>query len=236
MSDTPSERDSWEMHDEATGFMSAVYGKQRVRMAAVALGNGDLLVISPGVPTSEARFAALEKIGRPRFLLAPNHFHNGGIATWHARYPDAIVAAHPLALPRLRKQVPGVPFEDLTRLEAALPSHLRLFGPQMAKQGETWLSIRMATGNAWFVTDGIINEKRMAGGLLGAAFRLIGFRAQLMTNPLFKRLFLRDKAAYKTWVCGQLDADQPVLFVPSHGVPLIGPEVTGELRAVTLAA
>ena len=60
--------DAWEIHDGISGFLSAVYGPQRVRMAAVRLADGGLLIVSPGVPTSDARFAALEAWGQPRFL------------------------------------------------------------------------------------------------------------------------------------------------------------------------
>jgi hypothetical protein len=55
-------------------------------------------------------------------------------------------------------------------------------------------------------------------------------------DPLFKRLFLADKASYKEWVRAELDRDRPVLFVPAHGAPLRGADVYSRLRAVTDAA
>jgi len=57
-----------------------------------------------------------------------------------------------------------------------------------------------------------------------------------MTNPIFKRLFLKDKAAYKAWVSAELDRDRPTLFVPSHGDLLRGADVVDRLRAATDAA
>jgi hypothetical protein len=227
---------TWEIYDETRPFAGAVYGSRRVRMVVIGLGGGALLVVSPGVPLSEACWEQLSRWGTPRFLLAPNHFHNAGIATWKARFPDATVVAHPRAHARLRRKVPGVEIEDLAPLEAALPEGVRVFGPPMAKQGETWVSVKTKEGAAWFVTDGILNEKRMPGGPLGLLLRLLGFRAGLMTNPFFKRFFLTNKAAYQEWVNTELDRDQPVLFVPSHGVPLRGPDLFSRLRAVTNAA
>jgi hypothetical protein len=193
-------------------------------------------VVSPGVPLSEARWEQLSRWGRPRFLLAPNHFHNVGIAAWKARFPDAAVVAHPRAHARLRKKVAGVAIEDLALLEAALPEGVRVFGPPMAKQGETWVSVKTKEGAAWFVTDGIVNEERLPSGPTGLLFRLLGFRTELMTNPFFKRLFVADKAAYQAWVGAELERDRPVLFVPSHGAPLRGADVCSRLRAVTDAA
>lgn len=81
-----------------------------------------------------------------------------------------------------------------------------------------------------------MNEERLPPGPLGLLFRVLGFRAGLMTNPFFKRLFLTDKAAYKAWVKAEIDRDEPVLFVPSHGAPIRGAEVGSRLRAVTDAA
>jgi hypothetical protein len=205
-------------------------------MAVIGLGGGALLVVSPGAPLRDTWWEQLSRWGTPRFLLAPNHYHNAGVAAWKERFPEAAVVADPRAHARLRKKVPGVAIEDLAPLEAALPEGMRVFGPPMAKQGETWVSMNTKEGAAWFVTDGIVNSERLPRGAMGLVFRLIGFRSELMTNPLFKRLFLADKAAYKAWVGAELDRDQPVLFVPAHGEAIRGEDVCSRLRAVTDAA
>ena len=223
----------WEVFDSDLPFLGAKYGKNRARMAIVGLGNGGLLVVSPGALPSEEQWAELAKCGEPRFLLAPNHFHNGGIAVWQARFPHAQVVAHPLALKRLRKKVPGVAFHDMKVLVGELPEHMHLLAPPGAKQGELWLSLQVAAGRAWFVTDAIINETKLPRGLLGWLVWLLGFRAALMTNPFFKRLFLADKRAYQTWVIEQLEREAPVLFVPAHGKALQGAEVGERLRVAT---
>jgi hypothetical protein len=228
--------DTWEIYDETLPFAGAVYGARRVRMALFGLGGGALLVVSPGTPLREPLVEQLSRWGTPRFLLAPNHFHNEGIAAWKARFPDVTVVAHPRAHARLRKKVPGVAIQDLAVLEAALPEGMRVFGPPMAKQGETWVSVKTKNGAAWFVTDAILNEERLPRGPLGLLLRVLGFRPELTTNPFFKRFFLKDKAAYKAWVGAELDRDRPVLFVPSHGAPLRGPDLCDRLRAVTDAA
>lgn len=226
----------WEIYDEALPFAGAVYGPRRVRMAVIGLGGGALLVVSPGGSMTEARWEQLSRWGTPRFLLAPNHFHNAGIAAWKARFPEATVVAHPRAQARLRKKLPGVAIGNLAPLEAALPEGVRVFSPPMAKQGETWVSVKTKEGTAWFVTDGILNEERLPRGAVGFVMRLLGFRTELMTNPFFKRLFLTDKAAYKAWVGAELDRDPPTLFVPSHGAPLRGADLCSRLRAATDAA
>lgn len=223
---------TWEVYDEQVPFAGATYGPQRVRMAVIGLGGGGLLVVTPGTKVSDARFEQLSRWGTPRFLLAPNHFHNAGLAEWKARFPNASIVAHPRAHARLRKKLPGLAIEDLAPLEAALPEGMRLFSPPTAKQGETWVSVKTKDGAAWFVTDGIVNLERLPGGLSGVVIRVAGFRPKLMVNPFFKRLFLKDKPAFKAWVRTELDRERPGLFVPSHGAVLRGPDVSDRLRAV----
>ena len=232
MTDTPF----WEIFDPAAPFVGAHYGGNNARMVFIGLGNGELLVVTPGALPSEERWAEVAQWGRPRFLLAPNHFHNSGLGAWKTRFPDAEVVAHPTAVPRLRKKLTGIAVSDLTALNAALPPHVRLLSPPGARQGETWVSVDTAAGRAWFVTDSIINEPRMPGPPLGWLGWAVGFRAGLMTNPFFKRLFLPDKAAYKLWVAEQLEREPPALFVPAHGDPLQGPDLLERLTAITAAA
>ena len=231
----PPTTDRWDIYDDALPFAGAKYGPQRARMAAIGIGDGGLLIVSPGVPMSDAGWEALARLGTPRFLLAPNHFHNAGLAAWQARFPEAKIVAHPRALPRLRKKLPGLTIADLAPLVAALPTDIRVFSPPMAKQGETWVSIATQHGVAWFVTDALVNEERLRGAM-GLFMRLMGFRTGLMTNPFFKRLFLSDKAAYKAWMLAELERDRPTLFVPAHGAVLRGTDLVDRLRAATDAA
>ena len=227
----------WEVFDDERPLLGGGYSENgRIRMIAVGLRDGGLCVVSPGAELEQARFAALERWGRPRFLLAPNHFHHFGIHAWKQRYPDAIVVASPRARARLKKKVPGADIQDVALLEPALPPGVRVFGPPMAKQGETWLSVRTKQGVAWFVTDAIMNEPHLPGGPLGLLLHLLGFRTGLHTNPFFKRVFLESKAAYKDWVIQELSREPPDIFIPSHGTVLRGPDVVERLRVATLAA
>lgn len=227
---------SWEIYDAALPFAGLVYSKQRVRMAVIGLGKGDLLAVTPGHPVSDAAFEQLARWGTPKFLLAPNHFHNAGLAPWKARFPEARVIAHPRAIPRLQKKVPGLTFEPLSVLEAALPPGVRVFGPPQAKQGEVTVSVKTSEGTAWFVCDNIMNLETLPPFPMRLVLQIVGFRAKLMTNPFFKRMFLTDKAAYKAWVNAELDKDPPALLVPSHGGVLRGPDLVSRLRAITDAA
>ena len=93
----------WQVLDPSLPLLAATYGKQQVRMVALGLRGGGLVVASPGTRGDEAR-AALAEVAGPsevRFLLAPNHFHNAGLADWQRAFPSAQIVAHPTAQPRL---------------------------------------------------------------------------------------------------------------------------------------
>lgn len=226
--------DLWELHDETLPLATALYGPQRARMAVIGIGDNNLLIISPGTGMSDAAWTRVTRWGAPRYLLAPNHFHNAGLARWHDRFPDATIVAHPRAIPRLRKKLPGRDIADLAALQT-IPN-LRLFSPPGAKQGETLVAVNRPAGPAWFVTDALVNESKLPGGATGLFMRLVGFRTGLMTNPFFKRLFLADKPAYKQWLHAELDREPPTLFIPAHGDPITGPDLVARLRAATDAA
>ena len=226
----------WEIYDETLPFAGTRYMRGTARMIVLGIGDGDLLVVSPGTSMTDSKWDELAAWGTPRFLLVPNLFHTVGVKSWKERFADARVVADASIHKRLRKKLPGITIEPLDVLTAALPDTVRVFGPPMAKQGETWLSIQLPTGRAWFVTDAIVNINKLSGGAMGLMFRVVGFRERLMTNPLFKRIFLRRKGAYKAWVAEQLERDVPTMFVPAHGVALHGDEVRRRLQEVTDSA
>lgn len=68
------------------------------RMTLLRIG-GDLFVHSPTSLTGELR-SAVEAIGRPRWVVAPNRIHYWWLPDWHAAFADAEV----YLAPRVREQ------------------------------------------------------------------------------------------------------------------------------------
>ncbi|MBM4342952.1 MAG: hypothetical protein FJ100_06205 [Deltaproteobacteria bacterium] len=227
--------ETWDVYDPDLPLAGIRYGDIKARMLVVGLGDGTLLAVSPGT-IDEAAFAEVDKWGTVTWMLAPNYFHWWGLPVWQKRYPNARIVAHPNALARLRTKVQGLDIGDVSDLRAALPKHVKLHHPPSAKHGETWVQVETAAGRALFVTDGLINEKRLPGFPVGWIMRALGFRAKLMTNPAFKRFFLRDKAAYKAWVATLLQSEPPARFIPAHGQGFHGPETASRLAEATALA
>jgi len=64
------------------------------RMTIARLPGGDLWLHSPTEP-SEALFARVDRIGKVRFLIAPNTLHYWWVPDWKGRFPEAEVYAAP---------------------------------------------------------------------------------------------------------------------------------------------
>jgi hypothetical protein len=60
----------------------------------VRLAGGDLWLHSPTEP-SEPLFASVARLGRVRFLIAPNTLHYWWVPEWKVRFPEAEVYAAP---------------------------------------------------------------------------------------------------------------------------------------------
>jgi len=199
------------------------------RALFVRLDDGALVVVSPPSGMCDAGWAEVEAMGTVRWLVAPNHFHTGGLAAWSARYPEAHVVAEDAAHARLRKVVPGLVVEGMATCREAMPPWVSLLAVPYARQGEVAVSLEGAR-RVWFVVDAIVFETHLTG-LRGLLFRLLGFRTRLQRNPIFWTLFVSDRAGACAWWRSRLQEAAPDVFVPSHG-RWIEDGAAGALRAL----
>nr|WP_245415306.1 DUF4336 domain-containing protein [Hoeflea marina] len=77
------------------------------RMAVIRLRGGDLVLWSP-VAISDELHAAVDALGRVRYLAPPNSLHHVFLGDWQRAYPDAVV----LAPPGLRRKRPDIRFDS----------------------------------------------------------------------------------------------------------------------------
>jgi hypothetical protein len=181
--------------------------KGGLRCTAFKLMDGSLCLFSPVLGLGDDAMQSLKSIGPVSRLIAPNHYHNAGLAEYAKAFPKARLYASPNAAPRLAK-LTGMSFEDLQSLKDLLPKSFAILEPKGLKTGEVWISGESDSKKAWFVVDAI------AGPKMTAETDQFDYPELLKTFPTYG---IRDINDYSAWFLKQLTADQPVLVVPCHG-------------------
>jgi hypothetical protein len=204
-----------------------------LRSVALALGGGRLAVYSPLPGMDAAGHAELSRLGRPTFLVAPNHFHNRGLAGHAAAHPGVEIVAAAAAVPRLRRQC-RLAVGDEAPLRAALPAGLALLAPPTSRTGELWISVEAAGARAWMVGDAFFNIARTPRTPMGLLLRLLGISPGLRIGTSFRWL-IRDRAAYLAWLLATLRTHPPTALVPCHGDILQGPDLPDRLARLAEA-
>ena len=212
---------------EPVDGLDNVYTAQKatLRCTAIALRDGGVCLFSPVQGLGDAAKDSLSAIGRVTQLLAPNHYHNKGLAEYADAFPDAILCASAAAAPRLRK-VTGLDPADLGNLKMTLPRNMKLIETDGLKTGEVWLRSSAGGRTTWFVVDAFSGPKAgKSGGVADAP-------EMLKTFPNFG---VADRTVYAAWVAEQIDRDRPDTVVPCHGAIVRAPDLPKKLAALVAA-
>ncbi|WP_306142018.1 hypothetical protein [Roseibium sp. MMSF_3412] len=187
-----------------------------LRCVIADLNVGGVCLYSPVEKTS----AAFPQTDDVRYLFAPNHYHNKGIAEHAKAFQNAQLVSSNAARPRLEK-VTGCRFGDLSGLRQALPDCVSLAEPEGLKTGEVWMIVRAGAEIVWVVTDTFY-------GLLE--------KDDARARPGFLKTFptygLKDKQRFSDWVRQRLAEEVPTMIVPCHGETVRGAALDREIDAL----
>lgn len=186
-----------------------------VDMLTVDLGDG-ALVYSPTSFGEETR-ALVERVGAPRVLVAPNHYHHLSLDRFGAMWPEAIKVASDDARPRLAKQG-RTGLQPLS--SASLPDGVRLLPAPGTKTGETWLLVE----DTLVVCDAFFHVPGPLSGAMGLALKALRTAPGLCLGRTFVWLGMKDRAAYRAWAREVLEREKPKVIAFSHGAPLRDPD------------
>jgi len=126
--------------------------KSTLRCTAIQLKDGSICLYSPVLGLSDDALASLRKLGKVKYLLAPNHYHHKGLAQYQQAFPNAKLVCSHRARPRLEQQT-GLVFGKYDAFEKELTPNVRLLEPEGLKTGEVWMDVAGDQGRAWIVTD-----------------------------------------------------------------------------------
>ncbi len=219
----PLERIEANLH-AVDGAVPGIAGLRR-RMAVVTRSDGTLLFFN-AVPVDDATLDRIRALGRPAYLVVPNHLHMIDAHAFRERLGVRVYAPKPTrALVERRVRVDGA-FEDLPPDPAVSVVPVAGF-----KTGEGMAVVRSDGRVSLVVADVVLNVPD-GPGVSGLVFRLLGMTGPTPRLPLPVKLrVLRDRGALR----GQLEelARTPGLarIVPSHGA-VVDRDPAGVLRSI----
>lgn len=162
------------------------------RMTVVRLPDSRLLVHSPIAWTRELA-AALEPLGTPALLVAPNRFHHLFAQQWQSAYPSARLHVAP-GLDRRRPDltIAGVLGDRPLPEWSAVLDQVLVEGFSLANEVVFFHS----PSRTLIASDLVFNIGPASPPLTRFAFRLMGAYGR-PASTLMERLLIRDRAAFR---------------------------------------
>lgn len=201
----------------------AIATKGTLRCTAFTLEDGSLCLFSPVAGLGNAARESLHDLGEVAFLLAPNHYHNKGIAEYWDAYPHATLCAPEAAIPRL-ETITGLTPASLDALTPLLGDGLAILQPDGLKTGEIWVRAEADGDVTWFVVDAFSGIGKPANDTR------VSEPGLLKTFPNFG---VANKSVYRSWIEDRIRTDRPKCIVPCHGAIMQAPDLPDRLLALT---
>lgn len=190
---------------------------------AIKASASDIIVISPGKPLLENCPKAWFGKGITLHLVMPNSFHYMGVSAWCEVFPQHKLYASKGAIKRLKKVANLSDSKELIALEnqqPPLPFEYSFLFPPGHRGHDVWLKKFDKTSNTslWITCDSFLNYDRVSNQPIAKAMqRMLDAAPGLKMSQVIKWFILDDKAKFKAWSLVQIENDQPVTLVPSHG-------------------
>jgi len=181
------------------------------RMFIVKRADGSLMFFGTAIPLEESALAEVTAWGRPAMLLVPHDQHMIDARAFAEKLGLRVYGPKPCeAKMRARAEIAGmsedIPADPMVEVVAV----------EGAKTGEPAVIVRSAGGQrvTLLVADAIQNNPKASVGMLP---RLMGFAGGPKVVPIFKMLFVKDKAALKRQLGAWGDLPGLVRVTVCHG-------------------
>lgn len=189
-----------------------------LRCSAIRLKSGGLCLYSPVAGLGDEARKSLADLGDVTVLLAPNHYHNKGIAEYVQAFPAARLCCSGAAMARLEK-ITGLELASLEDLEADMQPGMEVLSPEGLKTGEVWIRVRSADHLAWILTDALSGPK----GPIGS------YADEVQMLGTFPKYGVGDQDTYCRWLNETIAAEPPTLIIPCHGSMVRSPNLAQDM-------
>ena len=206
---------------------------------AIAISDKEFVVMSPGEPllaAFQAKYSADIKL----HIVFPNAYHHMGVLDWLTVYPEASLYASEMAIAQLRDK--GFADHTILALENTqppLPEQYDFLFPPGHKAGDVWVrkqnpvNTKIQKTSTWITCDSFLNYDRVSNQPVARIMqKVLGAAPGLKISQVVKWFILNDRKAFKEWVLKQLDTDNPITLIPSHGELRHDPLLAASIRKV----
>ncbi|TKD03072.1 DUF4336 domain-containing protein [Polyangium fumosum] len=185
--------------------------RMNARMTVARLPGDELWVHSP-IPIDDTLAAALVKLGRVAYLVAPNLYHNLYLGPASARFPEARV----FAPPGLKEKIPSLRIDEVLSGEApaAWAGIFEQRHIEGAPQMEEVVFLHRPS-KTLVVSDLLFNIERPEGLATKIVLTMMGTRGKLARSRMWN-FITKDKVAWEASVRGVLALDFDRLIM-AHG-------------------
>lgn len=220
-------KNGWKVIDETLPILTYEYsfGPGLANTLAIGVGDGVVLV-SPPLNASDGVVGDLAAYGPVRALVASNAFHYLGIPEWHARFPQAVVAAPVQSIARVKKKTGIDPIVPLSEASVLKRDGIEFIDIPHFKTGEVFVRAKTSKGLYWYVTDVVMNIPKLPKNpIFRMMFKLSNSGPGLKFNNMAAMFMMKDKAAVKSWLAKEIRKAPPSVLIPCHG-PVVHMDAT----------
>jgi hypothetical protein len=218
------------------GIWTRIYdfGGNPLNTSAIDIGEGRLLVLSPGTGLEEADYAALDAIGTVTALLPPGPFHNMGLAAWKERYPNAELYGNDACITHIAKAHPAlVALKPLADLLPLLPEGFVIEDHGGMGKPDLFFALTRDGETTWFTNELLTNNADWPAKFpFKVAFWVFNSGPGLNCNTLALKLVKGNKAGARSYLEGKLAQLPPTRLVPCHGLVMEAPDLASTLGEV----
>jgi hypothetical protein len=185
------------------------------RMTVARLRDGRLVVYS-AIALDDDEMAALERWGRPAFLVVPGDHHRMDVKIWKQRYPAMAVAAPAGARAMVEQVVPV----DTVSPDFGDPD-VQWITVSGTREHEAALLVRGRDGMTLVLND-IVANIRHEHGFGGWLMRMMGFAVDEPNIPGVRKLaMIKDAEMLRDQLLAWSDIADLKRILVSHGEPIV---------------
>ncbi len=212
-------RDRWQLLDATLPLLTYEYSFGPGLANTLAVGvDGGLVLVSPPCNAPASAFDELAAYGPVRALVASNAYHHMGLKEWHARFPDAVIAAPAQSVARVKKQTGIDRIVALADAPVLQDPRVEFIDMPHYKTGEVFVRAKSGAKSYWYVTDVVMNMPRLPKNpLFGLMFKLSDTGPGLKFNNIAALFMMKDKASVKSWLASEVRNAPPTTLIPCHG-------------------